>query len=370
MANLFDYMEWRGDLSLGNNDFNEVDGLILSAFSYIPFERIPDEYWNHLTIHDACEYLLQQKDIKDNLLLKSDYMLLTSIKDCDRFKDMQICNYVNRILTKTETQFSAITIHLHKNLYCICFRGTDHSLVGWKEDFNMTFVCPVPAQETAVTYFEQVAKIGCKYILCGHSKGGNLAIYASAFCKPRLQNKILSVWNYDGPGFDSKILNTNEYQKICNKVSTFVPQSSIVGMLLEHEEKYTIVRSSQTIELLQHIHYTWNIERNHFIYLDTVSDSSRFVDYTLKSWLANLNYEEREHFVDTIYNILSQTKANTIEEFKDNLFANMKTILNSIQNLDSDTRKQLTNTLKLLMECATENAKLTVKEKFKNNRKK
>lgn len=367
MASIFDYLEWRGDLSLDYNDFNEVDGLVLSALSYIPFELIPDKHWKNLTVHDACAYLLNLKNIKDKLLFKLDYALLVTLRDCDRFKNMKLYEYTNLIDTKTQTQFSAITIRLHHNLHCVCFRGTDHTLVGWKEDFNMSFVCPVPAQEMAVSYFEKVSNrfLGSKYIVCGHSKGGNLAIYASAFCKPRLQNKILSVWNFDGPGFDEKILRTEEYLKICDKISTFVPQSSIVGMLLGHEEKYTIVHSTQTIEILQHDYYSWDVSRNHFVYLDTVTNRSKFVDVTLKSWLANMDYDEREHFVDTIYNILLETNAFTITEFSDNWFVNVKTILKSIQNLDSETRKQISKTLRLLMECAKENVALAMKAELK-----
>ncbi len=370
MANMFDYIQWRGDLSLGQNDFNEVDGLVLSAFSYIPFELIPDELWNHLTIHDACEYLLSLKNIKEKILFKQDYDLLVALKDCDRFKNMRLYEYINRIDTKTQTQFSAILIQIQKNLYCVCFRGTDNTLVGWKEDFNMTFTTPVPAQEMAVKYFEHIAtepifQFGTKYILCGHSKGGNLAIYASAFCKPRLQKKIVSIWNYDGPGFDDKILKTEEYLHICNKASTYVPQSSIIGMMLGHEEKYTIVHSTHQIDILQHEHYTWDIRGNHFVYLDTVTNRSKFVDVTLKDWLSNLDYKEREVFVDAIYNILSQTNSFTFTEFGDNWFSNVKTILKSIQNLDGNTRKQLTRALKVLMECAKTNASLALKPEAK-----
>lgn len=367
MSNLFDYLEWRGDLTLDYGDFNEVDGMILSALSYVPFELIANKYSECITIQNACEYLLEIKNIREKLFARLDYALLDMLRNSERFKNMKLYEYTNLIEMETQTQFSAMTIRLNKNLYCVCFRGTDNTFVGWKEDFNMSFVCPVPAQKMAVEYFEKITnKLDGKYIVCGHSKGGNLAIYASAFCEDYLQNNILSVWNYDGPGFDDTILNTQQYKNICKKVNTFVPQSSIVGMLLGHEEKYTIIHSTQSVVILQHDYYSWDVSRNHFVYLDTVTNSSKFVDITLKNWLANMDYYQREQFVDTIYNILTDTNVLTIEEFSDNWFSNVKTIVKSIQNLDVETRKQVSTVLRLLMECAKENVRLVMRSELKS----
>ena len=163
-----------------------------------------------------------------------------------RFNSMKLFAYVNKIDEKTQTQFSAITIKINENELYISFRGTDNTLIGWKEDFNMGFVFPVPAQELAVDYIEKIASRHSENMLVGgHSKGGNLAVYSAAFCSEAVQNRIEIVYNFDGPGFDEKVLQKDGYKRICNKVNTFVPQSSVVGMLLNHEERYIIVHSTQ-----------------------------------------------------------------------------------------------------------------------------
>ena len=258
-------------------------------------------------------------------------------------------DYVNKIDEKTQTQFSAITIKINENELYISFRGTDNTLIGWKEDFNMGFVFPVPAQELAVDYIEKIASRHSENMLIGgHSKGGNLAVYSAAFCSEAVPNRIEIVYNFDGPGFDEKVLQKDGYKRICDKVNTFVPQSSVVGMLLAHEERYIIVHSTQ-LGLLQHDLYSWSVQIDSFICLEAVDNTSRFIDYTLKAWIANLDYEQREKFVDTMYTILTKTNANTVKELEGNIFMNAITMLKSIKDLDEPTRKALTQVFMSLL---------------------
>ena len=254
---------------------------------------------------------------------------------------------------KTQTQFSAITFKLTEDTYFVVYRGTDNTLVGWKEDFNMSFVCPVPAQTLAVEYLEMIAKqFDGKIIVGGHSKGGNLAVYAAAFCDPEIQERITMVYNYDGPGFTENVLAEEGYKRICGRIKTYVPQSSVVGMLLGHEEKYTIVHSSNPTMLLQHDTYTWDIRRNKFVYLETVTNSSKFIDSTLKGWMSSLDSARREKVVDTIYNILLQTKAKTIKDLSKNWLATSNKIVKSLITLDDDTRKIVLEAIGALVQCA------------------
>lgn len=360
MSDIFDYLYWRGDLTLTQVAFNEIDALILSRLSYVPFDRIAlHTTGSSISIYDAATSLLELPDIKQSVLWKYDIDLLQALSKSERYHAAFLTNYVNQIDENTQKQFSAVTIQLDKDLNFISFRGTDNTLIGWKEDFNMSFTCPVPAQESAVKYLETVsALLDGNLIVGGHSKGGNLAVYASAFCTQKTQKRIISIYNFDGPGFDKRVLSTPQYEQICSRTTTFIPQSSIVGLLLEHEEQYIIVKSLQKTGFLQHDIYSWTVERNHLCYLNQVTNSSKFIDHTLKGWVSDMTPKQREQFVDTLYSIIQQTNAHTWRELSDNWFASAKIIHTSIKNLDESTQKMIVQSLSLLVK----NIKTSIKK--------
>ena len=209
----------------------------------------------------------------------------------------------------------------------------------------MSFRCPVPAQELAAAYLWDVAAQHTgTLLLCGHSKGGNLAVYAAANCAPAIQSRILAVYNYDGPGFPESVLRQAGYQAICDRVQTFVPQSSVIGMLLGHEERYTVVHSAR-MGIYQHDLYSWDVENGHFVSLESVNQRSRFIDTTLKAWLASLTPVERERFIDTIYELFASTEAGTWSEFQTKLFANTRQLLGARSKLDAETKSFIWQTL-------------------------
>lgn len=404
-TNIFDYFTWRGDLTFQASPFNEIDGVILARFSYLPFEycmsnhssqRITDVSNPPFTIRSSLSILLLRPDIHNLVLQKEDMDLMTCLIKSKRFQNLEIYNYINKIEPENETQFSAITIRIDEHTQFVSYRGTDNTLVGWKEDFNMGFVCPVPAQKSAVNYLESLASasntpaspisVGSdpsnalldnalpnnnlpdnallddtfhdnilpddqRYILGGHSKGGNLAVYASAFCSDTIRDRIETVYNYDGPGFDSKILEDDNFICICDRIKTFIPQTSIVGMLLEHEEEYTIVHSNQ-IGLLQHDVYSWDVIGTSFVYPDTVDKSSKRVDKTLKLWITDMNYEQREILIDTLFDVMSETNASTLKDLTDNWISNAGIILKALHNLDDENREVIHKALMLLLKSA------------------
>ena len=330
MTTLFDYLSWRGDLPLSADPFHEVDGVILARFTYMPFHRVlRRDSLTPTTVEAVCRALLALPDIETAVRRRGDTDLLRALVESPRYKGMELTAYADRLDAESQTQFSAITVKLEEDHYCVAYRGTDNTLIGWKEDFNMGFVCPVPGQKLAVDYLQKAARrLPGRLTVCGHSKGGNFAVYAAAFCGDEIQDRIEAVYNYDGPGFDSKVLSEPGYQRICKKIQTFVPQSSVVGMLLGHEEKYIIVHSEQTF-LQQHDTYSWEVLQKHFHYLDTVDNSSRFVDYTLKAWLAQMTPAQREQFVDAIYEVMRQTNAHTLHQMNENWLASAASILKS-----------------------------------------
>lgn len=339
MANIFDYIAWRGDLRFDLRPFNELDGLVLCRMSYLPCDNILGEA--PMSLPELADALSAHPETEERLIRPDDIRLLKAAAESERFRGMLVCNYVNQIELKTQTQFSALCYILEDGRRFVAFRGTDTTLVGWKEDFNMAFICPVPAQLSAVKYLERIAAgTDGALMLGGHSKGGNLAVYAAAFCPAALQERIAAVYNNDGPGFDAEVIALPGYQRICARVQTFVPQSSIVGMLLEHEEAYTIIHSTGD-GFGQHNLYTWEVLRDRFVTLETVTNGSRFLDRTLKQWLAGLEPEQRERTIDTVYHMLCETNAETLHELKENRFSRALALLRSAKGLDEDTRKLL-----------------------------
>ncbi len=360
MANIFDYIFWRGDLDFDFQPFNELDGLVLCRLSYLPCDGVLGS--EPMTLPELYAALEAQLDIESRLIRPDDIRLLAEASASKRFCGIRAYNYVNQIDFESQTQFSAVCYILADGRRFIAFRGTDTTLVGWKEDFNMAFICPVPAQLTAVKYLKHAAaESRAPLILGGHSKGGNLAVYAGAFCPPAVQERVELIYNFDGPGFDQKILDTPGYDAICPRVRTFVPQSSVVGMLLGHEEQYTVVHSQES-GLTQHNIYTWDVERETLKYLDTVTRGSRFIDRTLKDWLAAMSMEQRAVLVDTVYEAMQRTGARTVPELKANWFGSTRAIIRAAGALPEDDRKMMLKTLRLLMQSAVSGLSGTYEE--------
>lgn len=353
MANLFDYLKWRGDLSLKQAPFNEIDNLILARLSYLPFDGIvTDSFQETISIAEASDLFFRSKDGPENVIMRADLPLLRDVAANKRYAQMGLSGFINQVDLEDEKQFAALVIQMEPEVAYISYRGTDLSLAGWKEDFNMSFCTPVPSQEEAVNYLNRAAQaLPGKFILGGHSKGGNLAVYAAAFCNPEVQGRILAVYNNDGPGFDSSILTSPGYQRISGKITTFIPQSSVVGMLLQHEEGYSVIQSSQ-IGLMQHDLFSWDVVKDRFVHLEQVDDHSRFVDQTLKTWLSNLSPKQREELIDNLFSIFEATNATTLKELTDNWHTNARILLRSYLNLDEEMRQNIAQILSLLFAAA------------------
>lgn len=306
MADFFDYLLWRGDLPMDAVPPNPVDTLILSELCYLDFTGVVREDFRYpVPLKVAAEALLALPDREDRVRVKKDLDLLAQCACTERFGSLKLVFYRSELLPELQSQFAAVTWLLPGGSALITFRGTDLSLAGWKEDFNMSFQSVVPAQEKALWYLEAFARSHTGPIaLAGHSKGGNMAVFAAARSQPELQERITAVHNHDGPGFPRSMMTDPGYRAMLLRVRTFVPQSSVVGMLLEHEEPYTVIKSRQ-LSLLQHEPYSWEVLGGGFETMEQVDDSSRFLDQTIKTWLAQTSPEERNEFVDAVYELLT-----------------------------------------------------------------
>lgn len=315
MADLFDYLSWRGDLTFEQDPPNAVDALVFSSLAYLHYgglvSRVPNK---PVALRDAAADFFALPDYGERIRVKNDLKLLEAASNTVRFGNSRILFYQDHLIPEEETQFAAVTFLLDDHSAFLAFRGTDYSLTGWKEDFNMSFQDEIPAQRLALKYLEDFSGAYLMPLrLGGHSKGGNLAVFAGAKAEPIIQRRILTVYNLDGPGFREKMMSDEGYRTIVPRIHTYIPQSSVIGMLLEHEEPYIVIKSKQ-IGLLQHETYSWDIMGKTFIPMEEISADSRFLDQTLKAWLADMTLEERNDVVDSLFGLLGTGEVSSAKE--------------------------------------------------------
>lgn len=349
--NFFTYLKWRGDLLVKDFPFNEVDALILSELVYIHFENIVPGIGENggITIRQAnAEYEKSKK--REMLYYKDKENLFDALALSPRFADMTLCNYVNTYDEKEQEQFAAMHVNVLPNFTFVAFRGTDSTVVGWREDFNMTFMMPVPAQQSAVEYVEKTVKgLFRKYCFGGHSKGGNLAVYSAVFCNPKIQKKITQIYNFDGPGFNRTMINDEAYKRVESRIETYVPEQSIVGLLMEHEEDYKVVESTE-FAILQHEGFSWVIDRDAFVLVDDVNKYSKTFSRTLKAWLAEMNIAERKAVVDAFFDVFDNAGIDDFTEIVDIDVKKAGRLLKAVTKVPHEQRDKVMHLIKLLIE--------------------
>ena len=357
MADMFEYLSWRGDLLFADVPLNSVDALIFSSLVYCDFAGIvPDDGQHPVPLYVAADAFLSLPDPESKVRVKNDLRLLRAAADAPRFRDVRLSFYRSILIPEAETQFAAMVFGLPDGTYFLAFRGTDYSLTGWKEDFNMAFSDSVPAQRAAAAYTEEFAADHPVLLrLGGHSKGGNLAVYAAAKASENVRRRILSIYNLDGPGFTENFLEEPGYLAIVPKIRTIVPESSIIGILLEHEGDYTVI-SSRQVGLLQHEPYSWEIMGGDFIRVKQMSGHTQFVDRTIKNWIRDMTKEERSAYVDALFGLLSAGGAGTVQDLLHP--KNIRSFFSTLK-ADEPTRKLLTAEFTELLKAAVS----TIREK-------
>ena len=338
--------------------FSHVDSLVLSQLAYINYNDItqPLGSWRkHIAVKDLLKIELFDKlliDVRDPQRNKE---LILAVGMSPRFRDVQICHFIDIIDTTLQKQFSAVTFIINKKLAYIAYRGTDSTFVGWKEDFNMTYMSPVPAQADGATYLNKVAKsIRHELIVGGHSKGGNIAVYASMEASPKIQNRIKVIYTHDGPGFRNEIFNSHKYHSIKDKIHKTIPQSAVVGTLLQYQEDYYTVKSNQ-FWIMQHDPFSWVVQDNDFIYEEEVTSGAKYLNTTIKQWLETLDDEKRELFISTLYEVLLATKTERIEDLTTDWFKKLQSVIEAANNVDKETQSFLMDTIKSLISLSFRN---------------
>lgn len=319
VTTVFDYLRWRGDLTFAQDAFNEVDNLILCIIAYLNFRRFPE-----LRSRDADKAVLMSdivprmtaEDEQQGLSPNNYIPLMKLAAESCRFAPVRLFGYETVRDETREMQLDALSFLLPDGTLFCAFMGTDRSLVGWKENLNLSYMDAVPAQIGAVEYVEDMAwrcperpvRIG------GHSKGGNLAAYAAIHIPEALQARMLDAYNNDGPGFRRDVTDTAEYRRIAAKLHTYIPAASIVGVLLEHTADYTVVASSSRA-IMQHEPLTWGVLGSRFIRQEARSEFGKASDDVVREWLASLSPQEREEFSNALFDMFTQ--GGTVQSLED-----------------------------------------------------
>ena len=375
MANILDYLDWRGDLTFDQSPFNEVDNLLLSQLVYVDFEGIvpSPESGGKIRIADASSIFFamndEQKIMERVSMTKSAIYVLKKMAESERYKDALLGGYVNDISIKEQSQFAVVCVYLGDRSLFVAFSGTDNTIVGWRENFNMGHLSVTPGQLKAVEYLNQMVGIGeWKVRVGGHSKGGNLSVYASVHCRPIVRHKIISVYSNDGPGFSREMIESEEYQEMRPKIHTIIPESSIVGLILEHEEDEVRVVKSSNVGVGQHDAMSWEVLGTHFVYTDKVAERSVFIDETMKAWLMELDIHQREEIVCAIFEILEELNIHTVDDFTHLKFSDLQEANKLRKNLPPETQELLTHAMKLLFKTGKNAMSGYVREKIENSK--
>lgn len=354
MANIMDYLDWRGDLSFEASEFNEVDNLILAQLVYVDFSGIVPELGKgqKITLKEASERFFEMHDENEILekvsMTKMAAFVMKKMAETRRFGEILLSDYVDDISDEEQSQFSVVCITLEDGSLFVSFCGTDSTIVGWREDFNMGYLAVTPGQIKAVDYLNQVVTSEYKTVrVGGHSKGGNLSVYAAVNCKPEVQEKIVQVFSNDGPGVSKEIMASEAYRNILPRITTILPEESIVGMLLEHQEDFKVVRSTQS-GLSQHDAMSWEVLGTGFVYAEQMAAHSILVDKTMKAWLYQLKEEERQQIVETIFGMLEEAQIKTVDDFYHSRWKAVQELMKAKSKLPAETQKVFAKALKLL----------------------
>ncbi|WP_418725505.1 Mbeg1-like protein [Dysosmobacter sp.] len=356
MANLLDYLDWRGDLTLAQAPFNEVDNLILAEVSFVDFGGIvpPPGMGESVPLRTAAEAFFarfSQGEKIDMGVLVPDAIpeMLRKMAESRRFGDMGLNCFVDWLDAERGEQFAALAVETGDGRVYLSFRGTDDTLAGWKEDFDLSWLPEVPAQKKAAQYTAEVARQypRRRLLLGGHSKGGNLAVYAGVYCPAAVQRRIDTVWSNDGPGFRDDFLDLPQHRRLGDRIVSIVPKSSVVGMLLEHEEDYTVVDSDQ-LGFLQHDGFSWQVMGDHFLTLRQVTRQAHLSDLELRAWVRTMTPEQRGKFVEAMFTVLSASGAATLTDLKADSFKAVGAMVRAMKDLDKETRDGLLKFMGLL----------------------
>lgn len=347
MANVIDYLDFRGDIPFDMFPLNEVDALMLSNIAYVDFgEIVPAPSCGEISFWEAAGLLYQWKSEEieqDRSFVSYAPELFRRMAETKRFSDMSLKNYVNIVDAERQMQFSAVTIGLSDELDFVAFRGTDDTIVGWKEDFNLCWQV-VPAEAEAVSYLNDVFKQDRRVFIGGHSKGAHLAAYAASGLDKDMRDKLDRIYLFDGPGFSEEFINSEKYRQIRQYISSYIPEGSIVGVMFGHDVEPVIVGSTAK-GTMQHNPLSWEVKGTSFVYRDNRLDYSIMFENAFNTWIDELPLDERKPFIDDLFSILEASGETTLSGMQTMGIAGVNACLKKMRELSPATREIVSNLL-------------------------
>ena len=356
MKNMLDYIKEFGHVSFEERAFSEIDALVLTELEYLPLEKVvpSDENGeNFVTVKEIAEYMQEHKqelfDENPMMITEERHEVSQVIADAPRFQSLKFFGVVSEWDKDTTKQFAAVTVEVEPSVRLVVFRGTDETLIGWKEDFLMTYSPLVAAQTDAKEYLAKQASLwDGDLMISGHSKGGNLAIYAAATQVEDVQLRIVDIFCFDSPGLYRSVLETKGYQNIVPLAMRYIPQDSLVGLMLESEVPYVIVKSNAT-GAMQHSAMTWGIEDGQFIKMEKLTKNSQLNDQTFKKWTESVSDEELELFWNVFFELLFSVGIDTVNDLYGEFMHYVQEFLKAAGNMDEEKRELLTRIALLLV---------------------
>lgn len=356
MKNMLDYIKEFGHVSFEERAFSEIDALVLTELEYLPLEKVvpSDENGeNFVTVKEIAEYMQEHKqelfDENPMMITEERHEVSQVIADAPRFQSLKFFGVVSEWDKDTTKQFAAVTVEVEPSVRLVVFRGTDETLIGWKEDFLMTYSPLVAAQTDAKEYLAKQASLwDGDLMISGHSKGGNLAIYAAATQVEDVQLRIVDIFCFDSPGLYRSVLETKGYQNIVPLAMRYIPQDSLVGLMLESEVPYVIVKSNAT-GAMQHSAMTWEIEDGQFIKMEKLTKNSQLNDQTFKKWTESVSDEELELFWNVFFELLFSVGIDTVNDLYGEFMHYVQEFLKAAGNMDEEKRELLTRIALLLV---------------------
>ncbi len=345
MENIITYIKNYGHLDYTQMAFNEVDALVLCQFIYLKLDELVPHYGEKeqkqpINLCRMKQIMDENKVFIDSRYQEDNRKLFEAMLESFRFRGMELNYYSNIVSVTAETQFSAVTVFLENGPTVIVYRGTDETIVGWKEDMNMCFCRPVVGQDLSARYMRQVSEaIEGDFLVAGHSKGGNFAVYASMNVEEEVQNRIRCVYSFDSPGFRPEILDSVDFNKIKSRIRKYVPHSCVVGMVLQSKEPYRVVECS-SIGFFQHNPYNWHVEGTHFKEREDVSEGSKIFSETINEWLLGLNDEELHAVVELWYELTKAADIKDLLEISRSPGKSLHRLRQALNEMEGEKKKQ------------------------------
>jgi len=385
MQNMVDYIRQTQE-TFAEKVFNEVDSLVLCQLSYLKFDGLAPTVSmeekpkgkfrrsrKRITIKRLDNHPDRERLFRDERYAKDNRELWAALVGSRRFQNVELDYAVDEVSREAETQFSAVTFFLPVgpaggssgwDVY-VAYRGTDESIVGWKEDFNLAFSKPVPAQEKSVDYLNRAAAYvrGTLYV-GGHSKGGNLAIYAAMHCKRKIQDKIRIIYSMDGPGFREETLKAGHFETIAGRVVKIMPHSALVGMLFEKSMNFEVVESGVT-GLMQHYPMTWVVRDGAFVRKEKLFEPAAQLDGTVNEWMESLDENHIRVFVDTLFEVLYASETDNLIDFTSDWKKTTKNVFAALKELDEETKTAVRDVIRAFFDMGRSRMRNEMTERLK-----